>query len=231
MWHESPVRFLRLAPLFIALAAASCSSAEKKEQRTNAIANTRAIEQRRMQKVENGDVASQRGAEILVPNENKTFDPSQSGIGTLRPFGTGGARVKEYNFQQKIRSESFVTRDFSGSKGNRAADRKFAAGEANTRGKYVIPNTGKEAESKAATTKELWDGSKVAGTRDLHDGQRQYLGPESRKLDQSIDAKSLADWRSGASESVTYNGTTVDRVGTLKQLSIDDVRELLNKNK
>ena len=53
---------------------------------------------------------------------------------------------------------------------------------------------------------------------------------ESKKLSQPADAKELANWRN-ASESVNYSDGTVERVSTLKQLSIDDIRDLLNKSK
>ncbi len=184
-----------------------------------------------MRALDYGDVTSQRGAEILVPNYMKEFDPSRSGVGTARTFGTGGARSKEFNFQQKVRADTYLTRDFQGSKTNTGAERKFAANDANTRGKYTIPNVDKDAGNKTAATKELWDGNKVAATQDLHDGQRPYLGPESKKLNRTMDPKEMADWRNAGKESVVYGDGTVERISNLKQLSIEDVRELLNKNK
>lgn len=193
--------------------------------------NSRHTEERRMRAMTHGEVASQRGAEILVVDPYRPFDPSRSGIGTVRPYGTGAAQAKDFNFQQKARAETFSTRDYAGAKSNSAAERAYAAGEANTKGKYKIPNTDKEAGQRTAETRELRDGTKVAATQDLRDGKRPYLGPESKKLGKSVDPKTMADWRNAGNESVIYSDTTVDRIGTLKQLSIEDVRELLNKNK
>ena len=193
--------------------------------------NSRHTEERRMRAMTHGEVASQRGAEILVVDPYKPFDPSRSGIGTVRPYGTGAAQSKGFNFLQKAQPETFSTRDYAGAKANSAAGRTYAAGEANTKGKYRIPNSDKEVGQQTAETRELRDGTKVAATQDLRDGKRPYLGPESKKLGKSVDPKTLADWRSAGSEGVIYSGTSVDRVGTLKQLSIEDVRELLNKNK
>ena len=231
MWHVS--RVFRLPPLLLllALAGGGCASSVKKEDRLSEMANSRAIEQRRMQKIEGGDVASPRGAEILVADPSKTFDPSRSAVGTLRPYGTGGARTKDFNYAGKVRVDRYDTREFAGSKANAAAQREYATTEAHTRGKYVIPNADKKTGEKTAATKELADGRKVAATRDLRDGKRPYLGPESKKLGTAVDAKSLADWRSAGRESVSYSDSTVERFGNLKQLSIEDVRELLNKNK
>ena len=66
--------------------------------------------------------------------------------------------------------------------------------------------------------------------RSLHDGRREYLGPESKKLRQSIDPVTMADWRNGG-ESMVNSGTSMEKYSHLKQLSIEDIRELLNKNK
>jgi len=230
------VRFLRLLPMFLALMCSGCALwPKKKPQDTAAVGNSRSLEQHRMNAISNVHGAwaasSERGAEILVYDPNKSFDPSRSGVGTARTFGTGGARTKEFNFDQKVRAESFATRNFSGSKANAAAERQYATGAANSAGKYAIPNVDKDVGNKTATTKALWDGEKVAATQDLRDGKRQFLGSESKKLGKSIDPKDLADWRKGANESVIYHGGSVDRIGTLKPLSIEDVRELLNKNK
>ena len=193
--------------------------------------NSRYTEERRMRAMTHGEVASQRGAEILVVDPYKPFDASRSGIGTVRPYGTGGAQVGNFNFQQKAQAGSYHTRNYAGSKANSVAERAYDAGEANTKGKYQIPNADQEAEKRAAETRELRDGTKVAATQDLRDGKRSFLGPESKKLSKAIDPKTMGDWRNAGRESVTYSDTSVERIGTLKQLSIEDVRELLNKNK
>ena len=222
------------ALLTTSLALVGCSSLEKRTAKLEQQAlkeNSRATEQRRMNAMNYGDVSSGRGAEILVYNPDKKFDPSRSGVGTVREFGTGGARVKDFAGQKTARTGNFLTRMFPGSKSKAGTDREFSTGEAHARGKYEIPNADTEAARKTAETKDVHDRDKIAATRDLHDGDRPYLGPESKKLNQTVSAQEMADWRKGGSESVSYGGTTVERMGNLKQLSIDDVRELLNKNK
>jgi hypothetical protein len=229
------VRFLLLPSLLAAaLAVGGCASSEKqlaKMEQNVLKENSRSTEERRMRAMTQGDVASTRGAEILVVDPYKKFDASRSGIGTVRPYGTGSAQAKDFNFQQKTRARTFNTRDYAGSKPNSATERAYATGEANTKGKYQIPNSDKEAGQRTAATREWRDGTKVAATQDLRDGKRPYLGPESAKLGKSIDPKTLGDWRSAGSEAVVYGGSSVERMGNLKQLSIDDVRELLNKSK
>lgn len=232
LWHVSGVRLLPLLPLLLAFACSGCGWWRKKPADPAFVDNSRVTEQRRMRALDYGDVRSQRGAEILVPDYTREFDPNRSGVGAARKFGTGGARVKDFNFQQKVGAEGYVTRDFRGAKANAAAERKFATADANAKGRYTIPNADQRVCDKAATTKALWDGTKVAETRDLHDGKRPFLGPESKNLSKITDPKEMANWRAGGGgEQVTYGNGTVERLGTLKQLSIDDVRELLNKNK
>lgn len=230
------VRHLPL--LFIlatALAVGGCSTPQQKaaklaakEQELIKKENSRVIESRRMRALDYGDAGSERGAEMLVANPDKTFDPSRSGVGTIRPYGTGGARTKEFNYDQKARTGNFLTRAFGGSKSSFATDKKFAAGEAYVKGKYALPDSKVDA-AKTMDLKRAREGEKVATTNAAHDSTRPYLGREQKKLGSAIDPKTLADWRSG--ETVLYNATSVDRASTLKQMTIGDIRELLNKNK
>ncbi len=207
-----------------AMQAAKATARMEKEQNSQ---NSRAIEERRMRALDYGDVASQRGAEILVVDPAKTFDPAKSGIGTARTAPTGGARTKEFNFDQKAHPGNFLTRMFAGSKANAAADRKYATSDARTRD-Y---RTGEASDAtKSAGTRTLWDGNKTAATKAAASANRQFLGREKDRMSNSVDPKTLANWRLG-SESVNYTDHTVEEASSFKQLTIDDVRELLNKNK
>lgn len=231
--HFSRVRFLLPIPLLLVLLGSGCASAEKRAARQEASfleGNSRLAEQRRLLAVERGDAGSQRGAEILVIDPNKAYDPSRSAVGS-RTYHAGGARTKEFYFNQKTNPGSYRTRDFYGAKSAAAGGKKFATREANSRGQYEIPNANKAAETKTAPTKEAWDAGKTAEAKNLHDGQREFLGRESRKVGQSVDPATMSDWRGGGSEHVTNAGSSVEKFSTLKPLSIEDIRELLNKNK
>lgn len=228
------MRFLLPIPLLLALLSAGCSSfGHKSAQQIEAEgkkADSSLVEKRRMLAVENGDVASKRGAEIAVWDPNKTYDPSRSSVGG-RTYDTGKARVKEFYYDQKAHPGTYGTRDFYGAKKNWSGDMKFAARDANTHGKYEIPNATKAADTKTAATKEAWDAGKTAATKGVYDGKREYLGPESRKLHTPIDPASQGDWRSAGHESVVNSVNSVEKFSTLKPLTIEDIRELLNKNK
>ena len=175
-------------------------------------------------------MTSQRGAQILVYDPNKTFNPGSSGVGAGRTYGTGNAQAKEFNFDQKTTTGNFLTRAFWKGKPDASGGKTFATGEVDTHGKYTIAKDATDT-GKTAATKSLSDGSKVAATQQAQDATRRYLGPEAQKQGTAVDPKSLADWRSGGGETVTYQGGYVERVGNLKSLSLDDVRDLLNKSK
>ena len=228
VWHLPRVRFFLPIPLVLALLCAGCAWSKKTAQEETRD-NSRLVEQRRVLAAENGEIASKRGAEILVLDPNKTYDPSRSSVGG-RTYDTGKARVKEFYYDQKAHPGTYGTRDFYGSKPAAAAEKNFATNAANTHGKYAIPNADKAADSKAAPIKTAWDAGKTAAVKDLRDGNREYRGPERAKLGKSIDPVTMADWRNGG-ESVVNSGTSVEKYSTMKQLTIEDIRELLNKNK
>ena len=232
--HFSRVRFLLPIPLLLALLGAGCASfGHKSAQQIEAEekkADSSLVEKRRLLAVENGDVASKRGAEIAVWDPNKAYDPSRSSVGG-RTYDTRNARVKEFYYDQKAHPGTFGTRDFYGSKKNWSGDMKFAARDANTHGKYAIPNATKAADTRTAATKEAWDAGKTAATKGVYDGRREYLGPESTKLHTPVDPATMGDWRTGGRESVTNSVNSVEKYSTLKPLTIEDIRELLNKNK
>ena len=107
---------------------------------------------------------------------------------------------------------------------------KFWAKDANVKTGREIPNASRQAETKAVPVRMAFDAPKAAPVRDVSDGKRPYLGPESKKLKVAVDPKTMADWRNNG-WSVGNSGTSVERYGSLKQLSVEDVREILNKNK
>ena len=176
-----------------------------------------------------GEVQSQGWAELLIPNESKAFDVNRALRGYSQTASTGSARTKTFHFDQKVRPEGYRTRAFSGTKDSALRDAKYATIDANTRGKFEIPNARKEANTKSAAVKDAREANDKLATRNLPGGDREYLGPESKKVRRAVDPKVLANWRDGASVSST--GGTVEVGGTLRELSINDVREILNKNK
>lgn len=180
--------------------------------------------------VENHEVNSERGAEILEYSPDKSFNPSGATAAAAHGVTTGKANSKSYYTDRQLRIDTYQSRQFYDSKTNQASQRAFATNEANTKGRFLNLFASKKANTKTAATKEAWDANKNAATRMLPDGKRPYLGPESKKMGQSLDSAELANWRTNG-ESVMYSDGTVEKVSTMKQLSVDDIRDLLNKSK
>jgi len=177
--------------------------------------------------IENGEVSSMRGAEIYLPDTNKSYDPNKHTASATRNYGTKGAPTKTFDSDRQLRLDTYQARAFFDAKSNEAAQKKFATSEANTRG-FLLPK--KDPGDKTAPTKTAWDATKTAPSRELADARRKYLGPESKKLGQKIDPKALANWRT-VGESVVDSDGAIDKISTLKPLTIDDIRDLLNKSK
>ena len=213
-WHFSPVRFLLTLPLACVLFCASCASPEEKAERAQKQANSRVVESQKMRALNYGDVGSQRGAEMLIVDPEKTFNVGNASTGSTRSFNTGKARVKEFNYEQKITTKSYGARAFWGAKQSAFSDQRFATRAARTTGNYEIPNAAKIADTRTAATKDAREASKTLATRDLPDGNRQYLGKEADKMKKPLDQNARVGWS-----------------GDLKEMSIEDLRDLLNKNK
>lgn len=231
------MRFPLPIAAFAALALVGCATPQQKQAKLVAKAekqrvaqNTRASEQRRMLAIENREVNSSRGAQILEYSPDQVFDPARATAAAAHGYGTNKASTKNFYSDRQMRLDTYQARDYYDAKPDQAAQRNFATKEAPTKGKFLNLFAKKTASTKTASTKEAWDANKGAPMRPLSDGRRQYLGPESKKLNTQISAVEMANWRNGG-ETVGYTDGTVERMGSMKQLSIDDVRELLNKSK
>lgn len=152
------------------------------------------------------------------PHENPhlTFDTRQGAVGNGRTFSAGSARTKDFQFNQRFAPVKYQTSEFAQTKKSWFGNFKFGTKSADTRTKSTIPNVDTPAPTSTAETKDARDGGKTAAVRDMPGRDRPYLGPESKKFDRSIDpAKPLPGWAGDK----------------LEVLSLEQVRELLNKNK
>jgi hypothetical protein len=196
---------------------AGCASEVEKTERQRVAENSRAVEQARMRaigSVGSEAVTSERGAEILVFDPDKSFDLGKFNTGGLRTHQVGAARTKEYYYEQKMKPTAYRTRDFWGNKRSPLSDRDFATSAAPTRGKYEIPNATTKADTKAMPVNEAREASKMLATRTAPGSQRPYLGKESSRLQKAIDPNQRPPGWSG----------------DLRELTVDDVRAILNTN-
>ncbi len=224
------MRILLPISIACALLCAGCASSLEKEERKKKVADSRAVEEARIRRLNYGDAGSERGAELMVPDESKAFDLGRATRGSSRTFQTGSAPTKDFDYAQKVQPQTYATRGFWGTKNSALSDKRFATREGATRGKYEIPNATTQAGTKTAAVKDAREAGQSLATRSLVDGDRPYLGPESRKVHKAIDPKTLGDWRT-TGRTVDASGNSVEVYGDLKELSVDDVREILNKNK
>jgi hypothetical protein len=158
-----------------------------------------------------------RSAQVLgTPDMSREFNIQQ-----LSPFGrtkstfrTKAARSDTFYFQQKFSPKTYEARSFE-TKGWWAGDFKFSTKDASTKGKYEIPNAAKAADTKTAPVKDARESGKTMATRDLPDGSRPYLGKEAQKMKTPLDPNNLPK--------------ITNEMHELK--TIEDVKELLNKNR
>jgi hypothetical protein len=210
---------VRLLTILLAMLLAGCASKKIDQQYDAATANTRAVEQRRMNAIESGawDSASERGDEVLAPKP-KEFNMGALRAGPTRAFDGKAAHVNEFQFVNKTRTKDFATRDFT-AKGAWMGDLKYGTKEARTKESWFAK---KNARTKTFDTKEARDASKSANTRALPGGDRSFL----------VQGRRQADLDATGREKIPFGTTDLGPSwsGELKTLTIDDVKGLLNKN-
>ncbi len=168
-----------------------------------------------MRAVDRGDVSSARGAAVLVPDFTRSFDPNKNSTAGMRGYQANTAATKAFYSDKKMAATKFDTRDFSGTKLAGISEKKFSTKEGPTRGRYEIPNANKAADTKKLAVNDAREASQSAVTREVPNAHRPYLGKESTKLNTAIDANNQPRYSNDLREIKT----------------IDDVRDLLNKNK
>ena len=225
-WHLSRVR-----PLLViigSLCLAACASPEARMEKQRKEENSRVVEERRMRLLGSGAATSERAAELMVSDPEKSFDLARATTGSSRTYNTGGARVKDFYIVDKARPKTYGAKGYWGLEDSAEGSRSYSTGAARTRGKYEMVDVNRRVGDKSAPVKEAWDADKRVATRGLHDGKRQFLGKESERLHKPVDPAMLRDLRN---QGQAVPGRPVELYSELKELTVEDVRELLNTNK
>lgn len=148
-------------------------------------------------------------------DQGLVYNPGESSVGPGKAFNARGAQTNSFQYDQKVAPSKYETREFA-PKTSWFSRLKFWTKDASTSGAHEVPNVSRQADTKTAAVKEARDSGKTMPVRNLPGGDRVYLGPERAKLDRAVDPnKPLPGW-------------TGDKLETL---SLEQVRELLNKNK
>jgi len=159
--------------------------------------------------------APSRSAQVTGnPDPNREFNMgSLSTFNRTAAFDTKAARSDTFYLQQKFKPTSYEARAFETK--SWSGNFKFSTKEAATKGRFEIPNAAKAADTKAAPVKDARESGKTMTTRDLPDGDRPYLGKEAQKMKTPLDPNNLPKITNDIRELKT----------------IEDVKELLNKNR
>ena len=116
---------------------------------------------------------------LMRPNMEKTFDPRQSSTSGSRTFHAKSATSKSFFFSQKASGKEFRSKEFSGAKSAWMGDFKFSARQANTRGKFEVPNTGRQVNTKTMAVANARESDKEMPGREFSKSHRPYLGKEA----------------------------------------------------
>lgn len=138
------------------------------------------------------------------PNMELKNSFQDKAFGGGKSYGARNAHVKEFYVPERYAPKSFQTRSFA-AKSHHAGDLKYATGEASTKGRYSIPNATKKAETKTLAVKDAREAGKTVETREMETSASQMRGKSQALLDAENSGRA--------------------------PMTIDQVRELLNKNK
>jgi hypothetical protein len=160
--------------------------------------------------------ALSRSRQVMdAPDLSREFAMEQlNPWGRANSFQTKSARSDTFYFQQKYQPKAYDARAFK-AKDWWGGDFKFSTKAAGTTGKYEVPKIGTAVDTPTKAVKDAQEAGKSMSTRDLPDGSRPYLGKEAQKMQKPLDPTNLPK--------------ITNEMHELK--TIEDVKELLNKNR
>jgi hypothetical protein len=152
---------------------------------------------------------------ILHPDRTLAYYSGEHKLGGMKSFGAKSAKSNEFNFSQKFHPTDYASeKGYKKSKSDWKGDTKFSTKAASTEGKREIVNADRKAATKGASTKEDWQSSKTAASHNSQYAKREFLGPDAKKVHENVPLSKQDSWK-----------------GDLHPMTIDEVRDLLNKPK
>ncbi len=155
---------------------------------------------------------------ISKPDYTKAYDANKGSPSVNRSVQSGKARSKEFSTGD-FRAKDFSTREFASAKPAYLGKSKVITPDAPVKGRNSIPNMDAKAPTRTMAVKEARDAGKTVDTRASMSSDRPFL-VRGRSQD-------LLDKEKGAPQAMKPLGY----VGNLKTLTVEEIRELLNKNK
>lgn len=145
---------------------------------------------------------------------NKVYDLRGSSFGSTRSYGVRESSSKEFSFLQRFAAKTFNAKPFGSAKSASIGEVSFATKEVDAKRSWN-PFANKTATTKTMPVEAAREGSKTMPAGQFAKGQRTYRGPEADRMAKAINPDDK--W--------------VGRTTSLQPMTIEDVRELLNKNK
>lgn len=159
---------------------------------------------------------------IMRPNMSMEYNLENSTLGGVdRKAPTKSASVRKFDGLKPFESRSFSSKAYAGTKSSWLKDEKYAVGSAETKGKYEIPNATKKQDTKTVPVTTSRDSTKAVAVNSSREANQQFFG-RGRSQDRMDSVKG-----SPGEKALSAGGYG----GDLKQLTIDDIRDLLNKSK
>lgn len=186
-------RFLLLSSLVLVCAATTQARDPKKKEDVKQ--ETKVVDELHRGLQDRIDHPDTRDANVNSA-QGKMFD-------TKAFSGNKVVSTRDFYFDQKVQTKSFLTRLFWGSKTNRDANKMFATAAANTKGKYEIPNATTTIAQNQYATKEAAAAGKKFATSAFSTREAVVRGTAQGSIDEQY-----------------QHGP----------LTFDQVRDLLNKN-
>jgi hypothetical protein len=153
-------------------------------------------------------------SKIAYESQNKSFQDD-------RTFSAGGkAYVKDFQFDQKVQLKAFYSKEFAGSRNFWAGDfqiSKYAAADPQQR-RFIIPNASKTFETASVDVKDARESGKAVPI-DKYQGNLQFKGRYEDQTNLATDRKAKG------------KGSAEEKKAAAPPMTIDEVRNLLNKNK
>ncbi len=199
------------------------SAQEKKEARRFPLFwNSRTKEQQRLNAA-TAPKPTSREEQVMKPDLTKEFNPAVANFGSGRSITGQKAATSEFHFINKMRTKPFETGTFA-TKTAWGADSQYGTKTAETKESWFARKT---ALTKSYATRETSDANKGLHAQALPDSEKKFLARGRRQAEYD------ADRAEGKAPKLTMGG---DRdsgqswSGDARPLSIQDVKQLLNKN-
>ena len=160
---------------------------------------------------------------LTRPNMDLKYDTSQSSFGRPSSYSASG-KIMGHDFggNHGFISHEFYSKPYGGTeKKSWLGNLFFSTKKANTSGQYEIPNAGQAYGTKESPTKEASGMGKTVSTTAFANNDLHYL--KRNRFDVSPN-KTVSNDPSNLTKPVGYTGD-------MRPMTIDDVRDLLNKNK